>query len=328
MGGGRLSAEDRRAIEAGLSEELSYAAIARRLGRATSSVSREVARNGGPDAYRAEHADRADAWRRRNRLPPPRRPTGTPPADARTTAAATAGKATHGPDPAAVDAYVDKFAALLIAVGLPRTAARVLACLVTAPAGAETSAELTRRLKVSPASVSKAVGYLEGLDVLSREHEPGRRRDRYVIDEEVWLRAWLTSAHKNAACAATALEGADLFGPDTPTGARLGAMHAFFAGIHRSMTGPPARAAVEDALTVLTALFHAARPLTTSELATALGWPTSRVITAVQAAGHDHGVRLSPEQRARLTGPTRPPAADPPSPSVAAGRPFSRPASS
>nr|WP_223828769.1 MarR family transcriptional regulator [Streptomyces venezuelae] len=198
---------------------------------------------------------------------------------------------------------MDKFASLLIAVGLPRTAARVLACLVTSPTGAETSAELTRRLKVSPASVSKAVGYLEGLDVLSREHEPGGRRDRYVIDEEVWLRAWLTSAHKNAACAATAREGADLFGPDTPTGARLNAMHAFFAGIHRSMTGPPTSAAVEDALTVLAALFHAARPLTTGELAAALGWPTSRVVSAVQAAGYDPGVRLTPEQRAALSRP-------------------------
>ncbi|MFD6437266.1 helix-turn-helix domain-containing protein [Streptomyces venezuelae] len=319
MGGGRLTADDRRAIEAGLSDALSYAAIARRLGRATSSVSREVARNGGPDAYRAEHADRADTWRRRNRLPPqrPTAPAPTPP-DADTT-----GEATHGPDPAAVHAYVDEFAALLIAVGLPRTAARVVACLVTTPTGAATSAELTRRLKVSPASVSKAVGYLEGLAVLTREHEPGRRRDHYVIDEEVWLRAWLTSANKNAACAATALEGADLFGPDTPTGARLVAMHAFFAGIHRSMTGPPTSAAIEDALTILAALFHAARPLTTSELAAGLGWPTSRVITAVQAAGHDPGVRLTPEQRAALAGPARPPEEG-----YVASRRFSRPASS
>ncbi|WP_409238471.1 MarR family transcriptional regulator [Streptomyces sp. PA5.6] len=316
MGGGRLSAEDRRAIEAGLAEELSYAAIARRLGRATSSVSREVARNGGPDAYRAEHADRADAWRRRNR-PPSRRPASPQPEPDP--------ELEHDPDPAAVQAYVDKFASLLIAVGLPRTAARVLACLVTAPTGAETSAELTRRLKVSPASVSKAVGYLEGLDVLSREHEPGRRRDRYVIDEEVWLRAWLTSAHKNAACAATAREGADLFGPDTPTGARLNAMHAFFAGIHRSMTGPPTSATVEDALTVLAALFHAARPLTTGELAAALGWPTARVISAVQAAGHDPGLRLTPEQRAALSGPARPSASG--GESVFRRR-FSRPASS
>ncbi|MGW7486629.1 helix-turn-helix domain-containing protein [Streptomyces sp. NPDC054786] len=54
-----VTAEDRRDIEAGLAEDLPYAAIARRLGRPTSTVSREVARNGGPGGYRAEHADRA-----------------------------------------------------------------------------------------------------------------------------------------------------------------------------------------------------------------------------------------------------------------------------
>ncbi|MEU6823421.1 helix-turn-helix domain-containing protein [Streptomyces atriruber] len=301
MGGGRLTAEDRRIIEAGLSEGLAYAAIARRLGRATSSVSREVARHGGPGSYRAEHADRADAWRRRNRPP---RPAAPRPADTDSgTGADLDAYAPHGPDPDAVQAYVDKFAGLLIAVGLPRTAARVLACLVTAPSGAGTSAELTRRLKVSPASISKAVGYLEGLDVLTRKHEPGRRQDRYVIDEDVWLRAWLTSAHKNAACAAAAREGADLFGLDTPTGARLRTMYTFFAGIHRNMTGPPIAGALDDALTVLAALFHAARPLTTGELAAALGWPEGRVATAVEeAAGSEPRLRLTPAQRAALTG--------------------------
>ncbi|MFD9455251.1 helix-turn-helix domain-containing protein [Streptomyces sp. NPDC059985] len=178
MGGGRrLTADDRRDIETGLAEDLPYAAIARRLGRPTSTVSREVARNGGPGGYRAEHADRAGAWQRRNRAPrPATQPTTEP-------------EATHGRDPAAVHAYVERFAAMMTGTGLPRTAARVLACLVTAPSGARTAAELAQRLGVSPASVSKAVGYLEELDVLTREHEPGRRRARYVIDDEVWLRA-------------------------------------------------------------------------------------------------------------------------------------------
>ncbi|MEJ8672776.1 MarR family transcriptional regulator [Streptomyces sp. MS1.AVA.1] len=272
MGGGRLTAEDRRGIEAGLAEDLAYAAIARRLGRPTSTVSREVARNGGPRGYRAEHADRASAWQRRNRPPRP----ATPPA--------TDAEATHGRDPAAVHAYMDRFATMMIATGLPRTAARVLACLVTAPAGARTAAELAQRLGVSPASVSKAVGYLEGLDVLTRTYEPGRRRAHHVIDDDVWLRAWLTSAQKNAVWAETAQEGVDLFGPGTPAGARLQAMHKFFVGIHRDMTGPATTVPLEDAITVLAALLHAARPLTTSELAAALGWPKARAATAVQAA--------------------------------------------
>ncbi|MFD9243218.1 helix-turn-helix domain-containing protein [Streptomyces sp. NPDC059556] len=93
MGGGRLTSEDRRDIEAGLAEDVPYAAIARRLGRPTSTVSREVARHGGPGGYRAEHADRASAWQRRNRRPGPRRhrpptprpiPVGTSPPSAPT----------------------------------------------------------------------------------------------------------------------------------------------------------------------------------------------------------------------------------------------------
>lgn len=274
MGGGRLTAEERRDIEAGLAEDLPYAAIARRLGRPTSTVSREVARNGGPGGYRAEHADRASAWQRRNRPPRP----ATPPA--------TDAEAPHGRDPAAVHAYMDRFATMMIATGLPRTAARVLACLVTTPSGTRTAAELAQRLRVSPASVSKAVGYLEGLDVLTRKYEPGRRRAHHVIDDDVWLRAWQTSAHQNAVWAETAKEGADLFGPSTPAGARLQAMHTFFVGIHRDMAGPSTTVSVEDAMTVLAALLHAARPLTTSELAAALGWPKARAATAVQAAEH------------------------------------------
>ncbi|MEU8779579.1 helix-turn-helix domain-containing protein [Streptomyces sp. NPDC048606] len=274
MGGGRLTAKERGDIEAGLADDLPYAAIARRLGRPTSTVSREVARHGGPGGYRAEHADRASSWRRRNRPP---RPAAPPATDA---------EAAHGRDPDAVRAFTDAFATLMTAAGLPRTAARVLACLVTTPSGARTAAELAGLLGVSPASVSKAVGYLEGLDVLTRAHEPGRRRARHVIDDEVWLRLWSASARKNAAWADTARAGADLFGPGTAAGARLEAMRRFFAGVHRDMTDPSAGTALDDAMTVLTALLHAARPLAGGELAAALGWPPARVATAVRAAEH------------------------------------------
>lgn len=313
MGGGRLTAEDRRVIEAGLAEDLPYAAIARRLGRPTSTVSREVARNGGPGGYRAEHADRASAWQRRNRQPRP----ATPPA--------TDAEATPGRDPAAVHAYTDRFATMMIAAGLPRTAARVLACLVTAPSGGRTAAELVQRLGVSSASVSKAVGYLEGLDVLTRRYEPDRRRAHHLIDGDVWLRAWLTSAQKNAVWAETAREGADLLGPSTPAGARLQAMHEFFVGIHRDMTGPSAPVPFEDAMTVLAALVHAGRPLTTIELAAALGWPTARTATAVRAAEHQpeacgplalqrtrSGAHLVTAQHSRLTPAQRTALARPP----------------
>jgi IS30 family transposase len=54
----RLSEEDREAISRGLAAGLSYAAIARSIGRMTSSVMREVKRNYGKNLYRAWPAER------------------------------------------------------------------------------------------------------------------------------------------------------------------------------------------------------------------------------------------------------------------------------
>jgi len=53
-----LSLEEREEISRGLAEDLSMTEIATRLGRAPSTVSREVAHNGGREHYRAHRADR------------------------------------------------------------------------------------------------------------------------------------------------------------------------------------------------------------------------------------------------------------------------------
>lgn len=58
--------DDREEISRGLAAEESVRAIARRLGRAPSTVSREITRNGGRSRYRAlaaEQAARARATR-------------------------------------------------------------------------------------------------------------------------------------------------------------------------------------------------------------------------------------------------------------------------
>jgi IS30 family transposase len=59
----RLSLDEREEISRGLAAGLSFRAIAARLGRAPSTVCREVARNGGRNRYRALAADRV-AWTR------------------------------------------------------------------------------------------------------------------------------------------------------------------------------------------------------------------------------------------------------------------------
>ena len=55
-GPGRLALPDREEISLGLREGASFTAIASRLGKAVSTISREVARNGGRTGYRAWRA--------------------------------------------------------------------------------------------------------------------------------------------------------------------------------------------------------------------------------------------------------------------------------
>ncbi|MEU8360069.1 helix-turn-helix domain-containing protein [Nonomuraea sp. NPDC048882] len=265
MPGGRLTHEDRRQIASWLAEGLGYAEIARRLGRPTSTISREVARNRAPGGYLADRAQQVAGQRARRRRP-----------------AAQEGEPPAGEEPS-VREFVARFAALLAGTGLPRMPARVFSCLLVSEAGSLTSAELVRRLKVSPASVSKAVGYLEGMGLLRRARDSGRR-ERYVIDDDVWLRAFETDTGAHAEVAAAARHGIEIFGAGTPAGARLGRMAGFFAWIHEQMNGSGLTdAVVHDGLTVLAALVHAARPLTVTGLAAALGWPARRAGTALDA---------------------------------------------
>lgn len=192
MPGGRLTEEDRRHIASGLAAGLDYAQIARRVGRPTSTVTREVARNGGPGGYRADLAQRA----------------------------------TRGRDEETVREFAEQFAALMVDSGLPRMAARVLASLFTTDSGSATAAELARRLQVSPASISKAVAYLDGLEVIRRAREG--RRERYAVDDNVWFEAWSDSARTTNQWAQAAERGAEIFGATTPVGARLRAYGPVF----------------------------------------------------------------------------------------------------
>jgi predicted transcriptional regulator len=265
-----LTHEERREIAAGLAAGLGYAEIARQLDRPTSTVSREVARNGGAHGYRADHAHYATTARARRRKPTAADGEPGPEADSRT--------------PEVVQDFAERFAAMMVDGGLPRMAARVLARLYTADAGSLTAAELVRSLRVSPASISKAVGYLEQVGMIRREPDPRRRLQHLVIAEDVWVHAWKVSARTNLNWAETASEGAEVFGPDSPAGERLRKMAEFFHRLGEDMAGGPAFEVIDDALTALAALLHAARPLTANELATALGWTPPRITDALANA--------------------------------------------
>jgi DNA-binding transcriptional regulator GbsR (MarR family) len=180
---------------------------------------------------------------------------------------------------------MEQLVTLMVQTGVPRMAARVFTCLVTTDSGALTAAELVQHLRVSPASVSKAIGYLEGLDLVRRERDPRRRRDRYFIDDDLWRRTWRTDAQRHVTWADTAQQGAQVFGAATPAGARLDQMAQFFGHLANEMTGRPITlAATDDALTVLAALIYARTPLTVDQLAAALGWAADRVATALHDA--------------------------------------------
>lgn len=208
MAGGRLTQQDRQQIALGLADGLAYAEIARRLDRPTSTVTREVTRNGGPTAYRADLAHRATERRsRRRRQGARRRPEGQPRPDT-------------GRDPEAVREYEEMFTTALMSSGLPKMMSRVLVCLYTTDTGSLTASDLVQRLQVSPASVSKAITYLESLDLIRRERDE-RRRERYVVDDDLWYRSMIRSARDNARLAETARQGVGVLGRDTPAAVRL-----------------------------------------------------------------------------------------------------------
>ncbi|MER5473089.1 helix-turn-helix domain-containing protein [Streptomyces sp. NPDC002685] len=207
MPGGRLTQQERQQIALGLADGLAYAEIARRLDRPTSTVTREVMRNGGPTAYRAEMAHRATERRaHRRKQAAPR--------------AAEALPQPHGRDAEAVRAYEEVFTNVIMATGAPTMMARVMACLTLTDTGSLTASELVQRLQVSPASVSKAIAFLDSQGLVRRERDE-RRRERYVVDDDVWYESMMASARSTAQLVETARQGVGVLGPDTPAGTRL-----------------------------------------------------------------------------------------------------------
>ena len=220
MPAGRLTRQERHQIALGLADDLAYAEIARRLDRPTSTVTREVMRNGGPAGYRADLAQRATEQRAHQR---------------RATAQGAQGdQRAGGRDSPAVREYEETFTTLFMQSGLPRVAAGILTSLYTTDAGSLTAAELVRRLEVSPASISKAIALLESQGLVIRERGDGRR-ERYIADADVWYQSMIAAARSNAQIAETARDGVRLLGADSPAGVRLESMARFMDFVGESI---------------------------------------------------------------------------------------------
>ena len=131
-------------------------------------------------------------------------------------------------DQEAVSKFVESFAAQLVEAGMQRMPARVFAALLSSDEGAMSSADLGEQLQISPAAVSGAVRYLAQTHMVSREREPGSRRERYRVQGNQWYEA-LTNREAVLKRWEVALrEGVASLGAETPAGLRMAETLAFF----------------------------------------------------------------------------------------------------
>ncbi|MFR9676356.1 GbsR/MarR family transcriptional regulator [Streptomyces sp. TR06-5] len=135
-----------------------------------------------------------------------------------------------------VSPFVERFAADLAEVGFQRMAARVFSCVLASEDGALGSAELAERLQVSPAAVSGAVRYLSQMRMVSREREPGSRRELYRVHGDTWYEAFTRENEYLARWTETLRAGAQTLGPDTAVGRRLEDTGEFFEFLREEMS--------------------------------------------------------------------------------------------
>ncbi|MFI6345119.1 GbsR/MarR family transcriptional regulator [Streptomyces sp. NPDC050560] len=132
-------------------------------------------------------------------------------------------------DPEGVSRFVEGFAAQLVEAGMTRMPARVFAALLASEEGVLTSAELGRRLQVSPAAVSGAVRYLAQVHMIAREREPGSRRERYRVQADQWYEALTSRDSILRRWEATLREGVEAVGEHSRPGRRMAETLEFFS---------------------------------------------------------------------------------------------------
>src|SRR5215470_3292113 len=138
-------------------------------------------------------------------------------------------------DEQAVGPFIERFASVLVEAGVPPMPARVFSALLVTDSGRLTAAELTELLGASPAAISGAVRYLEQVGMISRQREPGSRRDVYLLRNDLWYEISLGRDQVLAHWASAARDGADILGPDTPAGQRLADSHEFFVFLRQEL---------------------------------------------------------------------------------------------
>ncbi|MFD7449340.1 GbsR/MarR family transcriptional regulator [Kitasatospora sp. NPDC059827] len=128
----------------------------------------------------------------------------------------------------AVADFVERFAAELVVAGMGRMPARIFSCLMAEESGVLTSAELSERLQISPAAVSGGMRYLIQVGLVAKEREPGSRRDRYRVLNDVWFESLTRRDELLLRWIGVLKEGEVTVGRGTVAGERLAESAAFF----------------------------------------------------------------------------------------------------
>ncbi|WP_327368319.1 GbsR/MarR family transcriptional regulator [Streptomyces sp. NBC_01217] len=142
-----------------------------------------------------------------------------------------------GRDAEAVSRFVERFASDMTEAGMQRMASRVFAALLVDDDASMTSAELALALRISPAAVSGAINYLTQVSMVGRERDPGSRRDRYRLHDEVWYTTFTQRDRVLTRWENTLKDGARTLGEHTPAGARLAETAAFFEFVQSELVG-------------------------------------------------------------------------------------------
>jgi DNA-binding transcriptional regulator GbsR (MarR family) len=138
-------------------------------------------------------------------------------------------------DPAAVSRFVETFASAFVDAGVPRMPSRVFAAILASDAGRLTAAELAEQLQASPAAISGAVRYLNQVSLITREREPGSRRDVYAVGDDAWYEAIVRRERLLELWSRAIRDGVEAVGPETPAGHRLSETLSFFAFLQTEM---------------------------------------------------------------------------------------------
>ena len=146
-----------------------------------------------------------------------------------------ASRASSTRDSDVVSQFVEKFASVLTESGFPRMPARLFAALLASDSGTMTAPELAGLLRISPAAISGAVRYLTQVNLVSREHAPGSRREHYRVHSDVWYEAMARRDRVLSRCEQSLRDGIELLGRNTGAGARMAETLAFFEFIQAEL---------------------------------------------------------------------------------------------